>query len=54
MGGEELYLKLKEQGVLVRHFDDERIKEYVRITIGTDEQTDILLQKIDFILGGKA
>lgn len=36
--GEKLYKELKSRGILVRHFDDERIREYVRITVGTDEQ----------------
>ena len=50
MGGEELYLQLKSRGVLVRHFSDERIKDFVRITVGTDGETDELLKAIDGIL----
>lgn len=50
IGGEEYYLALKSNGVLVRHFKNDKIKDYVRITIGTKEQMDILLQKTDKIL----
>ena len=51
IGGEELYLKLKARGILVRHFKDEKIKEYNRITIGTDAEMDAFLSAVDLILG---
>lgn len=44
--GETLYLALKQKGVLIRHFTKERIKDYNRITIGTLEQMQILVEKI--------
>ena len=50
VGGEALYLKLKEKGVLVRHFDKERIREYNRITVGDRQQMQALLAAIKAIL----
>lgn len=35
---ESLYLGLKQRGVLVRYFNKPRINEYLRITVGTDEE----------------
>ena len=51
MGGKELYLKLKERGVLVRFLSDELLKNWVRITIGSKEQLNVLLKEIKEILG---
>ena len=50
MGGRELYQKLREKGILVRHFDRDRIRDYIRITIGSEEQMDIVMDKIKEIL----
>jgi len=53
MGGEELYLKLKDKSFLVRHFSSARIKDFNRITIGTAMQMKKLLCCIDEILKEK-
>ena len=48
--GKDLYRRLKEKGVLVRHFDKPRLTEYNRITIGSREQMDALLTAVKEIL----
>jgi len=37
---------LREQGIIVRHFDKPRINEYLRITIGTAEQNSRLIEAL--------
>ena len=51
MSGEEIYKKLRENGILVRHFTDKKIAEYNRITIGTMEQMKALMDTLKNILG---
>lgn len=50
ISGKALYERLKENGILVRHFDKKRISEYNRITIGTEEQMHILINTVKKIL----
>lgn len=43
ISGEELFLALREVGIIVRHWNQPRIEEYLRISIGTDEQMKRLI-----------
>lgn len=47
---EDLFYKLREKGILVRYFHKPRIDQYLRITIGTQQQMEQLIQNIKIIL----
>jgi histidinol-phosphate aminotransferase len=38
ISGAELFKLLREKGILVRHFNKARIEQYLRVSIGTDEE----------------
>ena len=48
---EELYIALRERGILVRYFNKPRIDDYLRISIGTDEDMDAVIDALTSILG---
>jgi histidinol-phosphate aminotransferase len=50
--GAALAAALRQRAVIVRHFSAPRISDYLRITVGTEEQTDRLLSALSEILGG--
>ena len=52
VSGAELYSGLRQRGILVRHFTKERIKDFVRITIGTQEQMERLAETLQDMTGG--
>ena len=52
ISGDELYQKVKAQGLLIRHFNTPGIEDFVRITIGTPEQMSELRKVIEGILRG--
>ena len=45
----ELAAKLREQGIIVRHFRQPRIEQFLRITVGTDEQNAELIEALSGI-----
>jgi histidinol-phosphate aminotransferase len=52
-GAVELFETLREQGILVRYFPGERTGEYIRITVGTDDEVDRLLAAVTSILAAE-
>lgn len=48
--GQALYLDLKARGILVRHFETPRLKDFNRITIGSPEQMEALIAAIKELL----
>jgi len=52
ISGEELYRSLKEAGILVRWFDRDRIRDFVRITIGSREQMEALAEQVSRLTVG--
>lgn len=50
VSAEQLYLLLKEKGVLVRYFNKPRISDYLRITIGTNDEMDVLLKHLSAMI----
>ena len=54
LDGGKLYQTLKKRGILVRHFTSQRIKDFIRITIGTKEQMAAFIQTVEAILQEEA
>ncbi len=50
ISGERLYRKLREKGILVRHFNHERIRNYNRISIGTQKDMEFTVNAVKEIL----
>ncbi len=50
IAGIELYRKLKEKAILVRHFNTPRLKDYIRITIGSAQEMKLFAAAVSNIL----
>jgi histidinol-phosphate aminotransferase len=48
--GRELFAALREKGILIRRFDKPRIDNYLRISIGTDEEMDTMTEIVKMII----
>jgi len=48
--GVKIYQALRDRGIIVRHFKSARIEDFLRITIGTDEQSNELVAALKEIL----
>ena len=46
----ELYDGLRQQGIIVRYFNKPRIDQFLRISVGTQEQCDALLSALQVLL----
>ena len=44
--GESIYLALKERGILVRYFKQAGLEDKLRITVGTEEQNQALIEAL--------
>lgn len=50
LDAKEYNYKLREHGILARHFEKDRISNYLRITIGTREEMDAVIEATKVIL----
>jgi len=51
IGAKSLHQRLKQLGVLVRYFDQDRLRDKIRITVGSAQDNDRLLQCLKTLLG---
>ena len=52
--GAGVFAELRRRGILVRHFDRERIADFLRVSIGTDGEMDLFLTACGEITGGRS
>ena len=47
----QLFAGLRERGILVRHFNTEALRDYLRITIGTEDEMESLVETLETLCG---
>ena len=48
----QIFEALRERKIFVRYFNQPRIDNYLRITVGTDEEMDALFEALETIVNG--
>jgi histidinol-phosphate aminotransferase len=48
---QQLASQLRSRGIIVRHFEQDRIDQFLRITLGSEQQNQQLVQALTEILG---
>jgi histidinol-phosphate aminotransferase len=48
--GKVLYTKLRDRGILIRHFDTPRLTDFIRVTIGDEQQMAAFITALKEIL----
>lgn len=43
----QLFVGLRERGILVRHFNTEALRDFMRVSIGTDDEMDSLIEALE-------
>lgn len=51
---EQVYLQLKNRGILVRYFNRQGINDFIRVTVGKDEDMDIFIKELKSCISKKA
>jgi histidinol-phosphate aminotransferase len=46
LSGADVYERLRDNGILIRHFGKERISDYLRITIGSEEDMEVVTREL--------
>ena len=49
---EDIFKAAREKHIFVRHFSSDRIKNYLRVTIGTDDEMKVFLEFLKEYLNG--
>ena len=53
VSGEELYARLREKGILVRHFSKPSIEDYNRVTVGSPDEMEAFISAVKEVLHEK-